>query len=147
MNILRQNSDYALRAMVNLAERYDGQVVSVRQLSQEEDIAYPFTAKILQKLAAANLVTSTMGPHGGFALARRPDQISLLDVVAAVQGNVAVNTCFMPGHTCPRRPNCPISRKIAGLQEQIESYLQNTTLADVINGEDAPRRKESHEQR
>jgi Rrf2 family protein len=132
MNILRQNSDYALRAMVNLAERCDGEVVSTRQLSREEDIAYPFAAKILQKLAAAGLVTSTMGPHGGFSLSRRPEDINLLEVVKAVQGDVAVNTCFMPGHTCPRRPKCPISRKIAGLQEQIETYLRENTLADVV---------------
>ena len=139
MNILRQNSDYALRAMVNLAERYGGQVVSTRQLSEEEEVAYPFMAKIMQKLAAAGLVTSQMGPHGGFALARAPEKISLLDVVGAVQGDVTLKACFMPGHQCPRRPKCPISRRIAGLQQQIVAYLENTTLADVLsadNGED-----------
>ncbi|MBE0536545.1 MAG: Rrf2 family transcriptional regulator [Phycisphaerae bacterium] len=132
MNILRQNSDYALRAMVNLAERYDSEVISTRQLSKDEDIAYPFAAKILQKLAAAGLVTSTMGPHGGFALSRRPQDISLLDVVGAVQGEVTVNTCFMTGHTCPRQPKCRIKPRIAALQEHIEDYLKQMTLADLI---------------
>ena len=95
MNILRQNTDYALRAMANLAGRYGSGSVSTRRISDEEGISYEFTAKIMQNLHAAGLVTSTMGPKGGFSLAKAPDEITLLEVVSALQGEVCVNKCFL----------------------------------------------------
>ena len=130
MSILRRNTDYALRAMVNLAGHYGGDVVATRQLSTEEDISYQYAAKIMQLLHAAGLVKSTMGPHGGFSLARPPEKVSLLDIIKAVQGSVSLNDCFLDVDACPRRPTCVISAKIAGLQEYIERSLAGITLAE-----------------
>lgn len=134
MNILRRNTDYALRAMVNLAGRYGGDVVSTRQLSREEGISYQYAAKIMQLLHGARLVKSTMGPHGGFALARAPEEVSLLDVIQAVQGSVSLNACFLDVDPCPRRAKCRISSKIAGLQEYIEKFMADITLQEFTEG-------------
>ncbi len=130
MSILRRNTDYAFRAMVNLAGHYGGDVVATRQLSTEEDISYQYTAKIMQLLHGAGLVKSTMGPHGGFSLARPPEDVSLLDIIKAVQGGVSLNNCFLEVDACPRRSTCVISAKIAGLQEYIEKSLAGITLAE-----------------
>ncbi|RKY05110.1 MAG: hypothetical protein DRP66_10910 [Planctomycetota bacterium] len=130
MSILRRNTDYALRAMVNLAGHYGGDVVATRQLSAEEDISYQYAAKIMQLLHAAGLVKSTMGSHGGFSLARPPQEVSLLDIIKAVQGAVSLNDCFLDADACPRRSTCVISAKIAGLQEYIEKSLAGITLAE-----------------
>ncbi len=134
MSILRRNTDYALRAMVNLTGRYGGDVVATRQLSKEEDISYQYAAKIMQLLHGAGLVKSTMGPHGGFSLARAPEEVSLLDIITAVQGCVSLNDCFLDVDSCPRQPQCKISEKIAGLQEYIERFLGGITLQDFANG-------------
>ena len=66
MNVLRQNSDYALRMMGNLASNYTQRAVSVRMLSQEENVSYQFACKILQELHRAGLVKSEMGAAGGY---------------------------------------------------------------------------------
>jgi len=132
MSILRRNT-YALRAMVNLAGHYGGDVVATRQLSKEEDISYQYAAKIMQMLHGAGLVKSTMGPRGGFSLARAPEEVSLLDIVKAVQGRVSLNDCFLEVDSCPRRPQCTISAKIAGLQEYIERFLDGITLQDFVD--------------
>ncbi len=134
MSILRRNTDYALRAMVNLTGHYGGDVVATRQLSTEEDISYQYAAKIMQLLHAAGLVKSTMGPHGGFSLARAPEEVSLLDIIKAVQGGVSLNDCFLDADACPRRARCTISAKIAGLQEYIEKFMADITLQEFTEG-------------
>jgi Rrf2 family protein len=136
MNILRQNADYALRVMVNLARNYDNGTVSARLLAEQEDISYQFACKILQRLHKAKLVDSSMGPKGGFSLSRPPDKIELLKVIEAIQGPVRLNKCLSGANACPRRPKCAVSGKLVGLQEYIEDYLRGITLAEFLQRPD-----------
>lgn len=131
MDILRQDTDYALRAMVNLAGREKAEAVSVRTLAEQEDISYQFACKIMQKLQGAGLVKSAMGPKGGYFLARDAEQINLAEVIEAVQGRVNLNKCLLGVEYCPRRPVCPVSRKLEELQEQIENFLAGISLAEL----------------
>ena len=133
MNILRQDTDYALRAMANLAAKCPGTAVSTRRISCDEGIAYHFAAKIMQKLHAAGLVNSTMGPKGGFSLAKSAERITLLEVVGAMQGDVTLNTCFLRSDPCPRCTQCMISRKTAALQDYIEKFLDGISLAELVD--------------
>jgi len=132
MNILRQNTDYALRAMVNLARNYDNEAVSARVLAEQEDVSYQFACKILQQLHNAKLVESRMGPKGGFALSRPPEEIELLKVIEAIQGPIKVNKCLLGTNSCPRRPQCAVSGRLVELQEYIEGYLRGITLAEFL---------------
>lgn len=132
MDIIRRNTDYALRAMVHLARKYGGEAVSSRVLAESEDISYQLTCKLMQKLAKANLVESLMGPKGGFNLKRAPGEITLGEVVVAIQGLVSVNKCLVEGGICDRQDICPLSGKLAGLQDTLEEYLEGVTLADFL---------------
>ena len=132
MNILRQNSDCALRLMANLAARHDRQPVSVRILAQAEDISHQFACKILQKLHAAALLESVMGPTGGYRLACSPATISMLDVVNAMQGAIIVNRCTDSQDDCPRQADCPVSPKLCRLQQQVEKFFADVTLQDLL---------------
>jgi Rrf2 family protein len=132
MNILRQNTDYALRVMVNLAGNYDRQPASARLLADQEDISYQFASKILQQLHSAGLVDSRMGPKGGFSLSKPPARIELLNVIEAIQGPVKLNKCLLGAKVCPRRPKCAVSGKLLELQEHIEDYLRGITLAEFL---------------
>jgi Rrf2 family protein len=131
MDILRRNTDYALRLMVGLAQRANAGAVSTRVLAQGQEVSYQLACKLMQHLQDAGIVQSTMGPKGGFQLGRQPDQISLLEVIEAVQGPLRLNRCLLREAGCPRQDICPIRAKIGTLQDQMGEYLGGITLADL----------------
>lgn len=130
MDILRKNTDYALRIMGNLASSYKQEVVSVRTLAQQEDVSYQFACKILQKLAGAGLVESKFGPAGGYQLSREPKQIIMLEVIRAMQGDIVINRCTKDNN-CLRQANCGVSGKLCQLQQQVDDFLRGVTLSDL----------------
>ncbi|MCK5272946.1 MAG: Rrf2 family transcriptional regulator [Sedimentisphaerales bacterium] len=134
MNIFRKNTDYALRMMGNLAGNYGQQAVSVRMLARQEDVSYQFACKILQKLQGAGLVESAMGPAGGYRLCREPEKITMLNVIRAMQGNVVVNRCTDENDNCPRQANCPVSKVLCQLQQDVDEFFVKVTLEDVLDG-------------
>jgi len=133
MNVLRKNTDYALRMMCNLAGNYGQKAVSVRMLARQEDVSYQFACKILQKLQGAGLVESAMGPAGGYRLCREPERITMRDVIQAMQGNITVNRCTDKYDNCPRQPNCPVSIVLRRLQKKVDDYFGKITLKDLLN--------------
>jgi Rrf2 family iron-sulfur cluster assembly transcriptional regulator len=136
VEILRRNSDYALRAMAALAGAAaagDGkELVSARDLACSERLAEPHLRKLLQRLVRAGLVESVRGVAGGFRLARRPEEIDLLSAVEAVQGKLAVNRCLLGRRGCPRQKDCPLSAKLAQIQEGLGALFRNVKLADLL---------------
>jgi Rrf2 family iron-sulfur cluster assembly transcriptional regulator len=140
MNVVRQDTDYALRVLVNLADRYGRGAVSTKVLAEEGDISYQFACKIMQKLHSAKLVASRMGPKGGFCLGKPPSRVNLLEVIEAVQGPVSLNKCLMKDDVCTRKPKCPVSGKLGQLQEYIESFLGGVTLDEFLKSR-GPKKK------
>lgn len=133
MDIIRRNTDYALRAMVYLAEHYNSQkACSSRQVSKNEDIPYMLACKLMQKLHQGGLVTSSMGKKGGFSITQSPDKIPLLAIIQAVQGPLKLNRCLLGENACAREPFCPISKKLANLQNHIDDSLGKITLTDFL---------------
>lgn len=132
MDILRRNTDYAMRLMVGLAGRDEGEAVSTRVLADEQDVSYQLACKLMQQLHAAKLVSSSMGPKGGFRLGRDPGQISLLDIVQVIQGPLSLNRCLLNDACCPRKDSCPVRVKIGELQNQMDEYLGGVTLGDLV---------------
>ncbi|UCF43167.1 MAG: Rrf2 family transcriptional regulator [Planctomycetota bacterium] len=131
MDVLRRNTDYALRAMVNLARHYGRESVSTKQIASQENISYQLACKILQRLHNAKLVESCMGPKGGFRLSREPSKINLLELIRATQGPVQLNRCLLGVSECPRRPKCTVSNRLAELQRHIDGYLGAITLDEL----------------
>jgi len=131
MDIIRRNTDYALRLMVRLAMSCKGDSVSTRVLAQEQGVSYQLACKLMQQLHEARLVESCMGPKGGFRLGRKPAEISLLDVIGVIQGPVSLNRCLLREAACPRRTQCPVRRKIGELQNRMDEYLGAVTLEEL----------------
>jgi Rrf2 family protein len=133
MDVIRRNTDYALRLIAGLAINYGGEPIPARQLAKEQDVSEPIACKLLQKLSAAKLVKSSMGAAGGFELAREPKKINLYDVISTIQGDVCFSQCVVNAKSCPHRPKCQVSKKLSHLQKYIEESLKETTLDKLIN--------------
>jgi Rrf2 family iron-sulfur cluster assembly transcriptional regulator len=128
MDIIRRNTDYALRAMVNLAELFEGGALSTRSIADRGEFSYQLACKLMQKLHKVKLVKSSMGPNGGFSLSRRPSMITLLEIIEAIQGPIKLNRCLFSPDLCPRQKRCTISAKLAELQKSIDKHLSSVTL-------------------
>jgi Rrf2 family iron-sulfur cluster assembly transcriptional regulator len=131
MDIVRRNTDYALRAMIHLARNYENGPVSSRTIADEEKVPYQLMCKLMQKLNNAGLVTSYMGPKGGFGLSREPSEINILEVIETIQKPISLNRCLLAGDICPRQKQCPVRPKLIDLQEYIGRYLGNITLDEL----------------
>lgn len=131
MDVLRRNTDYALRAVVNLTSHYGNEPVSTKIIAVEEDISYQLACKLMQKLQKAGLVKSCMGPKGGFRLSREPAMISLLEVVEAIQGPISLNRCLLGVDACPKQKDCTLRPRLIGLQKSISGYLKGITLDEL----------------
>ena len=135
MDVLRRNTDYGLRIMVNLANHFNSKFISARQLADEGNFSYELGCKILQKLHKAELVKSGMGPKGGFTLSREPSKITLMEIIKALQGRIRLNRCLLDDNECEFQPDCQISTKLACLQLYIDGYLNDITLAEIVTAQ------------
>lgn len=133
MDVLRRDTDYALRIMVNLAGHFNGDFISARQLAEDGKFSYQLGCKILQKLHQAELVKSDRGPKGGFALSRDPAKINLMEIIAALQGGIRLNRCLIGGNGCEFEPECEINTKLTCLQMYINGYFSGITLEEILN--------------
>lgn len=147
MDILRRNTDYALRAMVNLAGHYGEDPVSTRDISEREDISYQLACKLMQKLNKAGLVKSSMGPNGGFILSQKPEKINLAQIIEAIQGPLSLSRCLLGDNICPKQSRCPITTKLIELQKNMSDYLQGVTLDEMLRHQGVKRGKKMSKRR
>jgi Rrf2 family transcriptional regulator, iron-sulfur cluster assembly transcription factor len=128
---LTRGGEYAVRAMTYLAARPPGAVASLHDIGQAQDIPESFLAKILQSLVHAGLAVSQRGAHGGFVLARAADDITMRDVIEAVDGPIALNQCVLWPEDCERSGNCAVHRAWVQAQEQLMAVLERFTMAEL----------------
>jgi Rrf2 family protein len=114
--------------MTYLARFPEGHVASLHDIGQAQEIPESFLAKILQSLVHAGLAVSQRGAHGGFALARAADTISMRAVVEAVDGPIALNQCVLWPEDCARSGDCEAHKAWVRAQDQLMSVLESVTL-------------------
>jgi len=132
MEVLRRNTDYALRAMGYLAKHWQQGVVSTQTIARSEDISYLLLRKLMRQLLKGELVRSLSGPSGGFELKKSPARTSLLEIIIAIQGPVNLNKCLRNGYVCSRHKTCPVHKKLSKLQKHIDNYFSEITLQDLL---------------
>lgn len=133
---LTRGSDYGLRGMLYMARQPLGRVCLVSEVAAAEDLPESYLAKIFQDLARQRLLVSHRGAKGGFSLANDPQQISLLQIIEAVEGPIAIAPCLDVREGCERTELCEIHGALDAAQAQMLSILNNTTLASLIAGKD-----------
>jgi Rrf2 family iron-sulfur cluster assembly transcriptional regulator len=134
---LTNAADYAIRSMLYIASLPEGRVVLRSEVAETQNIPSSFMAKILRGLVRAGLLRSSRGVHGGFSLARSASEISLLDVVEAIEGPVALTSCLPDPEACEHAANCPAHSVWASVQSHIAEILGKATLEVLVS---APRR-------
>ncbi len=138
--VYSRSCEYALRALTFLTGLPEGQMATVKEISETEQLPKQFLAKLLQSLARAGIVASVKGPGGGFALARPGDAITLHDVVNCIDGNVDFNRCAVGLVECADDAPCPLHDQWKVLRESIRTYLARNDLATLRQALDEKRR-------
>jgi Rrf2 family iron-sulfur cluster assembly transcriptional regulator len=117
--------------MTHLARRPAGEISALRDIGAEQDIPESFLAKIFQSLVHAGLVVSQRGAHGGFSLARPAAEISMREVIEAVDGPISLNGCVLWPEDCRRSGGCRMHEVWVLAQEQMMGVLDAVTLAEL----------------
>jgi Rrf2 family protein len=130
MQITRE-TDYAIRCILYLSESPD-EVAMVDEIARAKTIPKSFLAKILQKLTRANIVKSYRGVKGGFQLAKKPVDVSLLDVIEAIEGSVAMNICAVDKKLCEQSNSCPVHPVWVETRSLLEDRLRRYNFAKLL---------------
>lgn len=109
------------------------ELLLVSEMAGAQNISGSYLAKIFQKLAHKGLVRSTRGKRGGFTLARDPGEISVADVVRAVEAEEPLYDCMYLGRGCQSRENCLLRDVFQRAERQMYSALEKTSLADLVS--------------
>src|SRR2546421_9138961 len=128
---LSKKADYALMAMKHLAVRGDRGSSSAREIAALYDIPIELMAKVLQSLVRRGLLFSHQGTRGGYELARRPTQISVADVIQAIEGPVTVTACSTEENQCEQFAKCNVRDPLWKVRERILSALGDCTIAEL----------------
>jgi len=139
---LTRGADYGARGIIHLAKMPLSAVVLVSRIASAEQLPESYLAKIFQDLAKEGIVRSHRGAKGGFSLARPPGQITLRQIVEAIEGPIALLRCLAPWEGCDRMDVCPLYPVIANAQDQLMAVLDATTLEDLARaGRSHPERE------
>ena len=131
MQITRQ-ADYALRAMIYLAQIEPNQRAATSQIADEQRIPPSFLAKIISQLSIAGLIHTSRGARGGVSLARPPEAISVLEVVEAIDGPLMLNECSHDPDACPFGNSCALRPLWCETQAEMVDRLRKSTFASVL---------------
>jgi Rrf2 family protein len=128
MQITRQ-ADYAVRAMLYLAQLEPDKRASTGQIAREKSIPPSFLAKIVSQLSVAGLLQTSRGARGGVSLAKPAETISLLDVIEAIDGPILLNDCVGDVITCDFDDNCPLKPVWCDAQKMLLDHLSKANFA------------------
>src|SRR5512132_437173 len=131
MQITRQ-ADYAVRAVLHLARMPNSERAATSTVAREQNIPPSFLAKIISQLSIAGLLHTSRGARGGVTLARDPREITLLEVVEAIDGPIQLNECVANEGNCLFDTNCPIRSVWCEAQDELVARLKQTDFAQLL---------------
>ncbi len=137
MQITRQ-ADYAVRAVLYLAKLGPNQRAATSQVAEEQSIPPSFLAKIISQLSIAGLLHTSRGARGGVTLARDPKEITLLEVVEAIDGPIQLNECAGENSTCTFDDDCPLKPVWCDAQYELVARLRGTNFSELLSKSKAP---------
>jgi Rrf2 family protein len=128
---LSKRADYALMAMKHLAVRSDRGSSSAREIAEQYNIPIELMAKVLQRLVRRGLLQSHQGTRGGYQLGRGPAQITVADVIQAIDGPVTVTACTTEEGQCEQFSKCNVRDPLFKVRDRILAALAECTIAEL----------------
>ena len=130
MQITRQ-ADYAVRAVLYLTKLNENERAATSIIAEKQHIPPSFLAKIISQLSIAGLLHTSRGARGGVMLARDAREISLLEVIEAIDGPIQLNECVGDSGVCTFEDDCPLRPVWCDAQEDLVKRLKGTNFADM----------------
>ena len=130
--IFSRKSDYALRALIYLAQNKENGTVTLNEITDTLFIPKAFLSKILQQLSRKGLIRSLKGPSGGFVLAVEPGELTLNEIVTEVDGDQRVFECFGLETSCNLTGDCRIHDVFKDVEVEVTKVLASYSLADLM---------------
>lgn len=131
--MLSQTAEYAIRAVLHIAEHGADRPVSVGEIAEALAVPRNYLSKTLHQLSRAGIVTSTFGPGGGFQLGPRANALTLDRIIAPFDTS-GERHCLLGQARCRDSAPCPAHGRWKGIAEQIHTFFGTTTVADLLNG-------------
>lgn len=122
-----QATDYALHAMLHLVAAASDKPVGVQILAERLGVSRTYLSKMMTQLVKAGLIQSVSGVNGGYRLKQRGEDISFLDVIQAIEGSNSILECSLEHGS-----ECVVQQVVIRAEHQMEDYLRNQKLADVV---------------
>ncbi len=136
MTVLSNTCKYAVRATIYLAmNEGEGKKIGIKKIAEDLDIPTPFLGKILQNLVRFNILSSSKGPHGGFGLAKKESEITLLEIVEIIDGLEIFEECLIGLRSCNEKGHdvvpCPMHKKFRPISNQIYNLFKTETIGNL----------------
>jgi Rrf2 family protein len=140
-----KKTDYALRALMTLVDHFGGSPIPIRELARRNDVPKRFLEQIMLDLKAQSWVTSVPGIRGGYVLAKKPEKITMGEVVRHFDGILAPIGCVsLTGYErCSQEPTCKFRRVFLDVRNYAAGAMDRATLAEVAKGLPVTRREVS----
>lgn len=132
---LTAQTRYALRILLDLAVNGGNTPRPIKEIAASQGISEKFIARIVVPMRRAGLLASTRGVRGGLLLGRFPEKITLLDILQATDGPLAIATCLARPGTCPRQGRCAAECAWRRANDALADVLRSITLAEIIADE------------
>lgn len=131
---ITQESDYAMRIVLFLSRLGVGKKIEAKAISEAEGVTLRFTLKILRKLTQKEIVSSFRGIHGGYALSKEPHEITMRDVIEAVEGEIFINRCLNSSESCNMKKGntCSVHRQLSRIQRNMLEDLSSVTFKKLM---------------
>jgi Rrf2 family protein len=128
--MITKKTEYAIKALCELARR-NGNLMTSNEIAQRQAIPPKYLPQIIAELSQAGLITSVRGYGGGLKLKRTPDEITLMEVIEAIQGRPNMYECQNHQVDCMHLPNCELRSVYSKAQTALETVFQSTRLSDI----------------
>ncbi len=128
---LERRGDYSVRAMIDLARHYGEGRRKAREIAAVMDIPVRYLPQLLAPLVHRGLLVATAGPEGGYALARSPSEISVLEVIETAEGPLEARHCVLRGGPCDWDETCPLHETWSRARDALASELGKATLSEL----------------